>query len=296
MDQKQPELTFNESVKQIMQTLPPVVRAYIVQGKYTPVARNLMAKYSLRIDQAGVLEREIMLLLMGIDNPDEFVQALVEEAKLDQKTVSSIVQEVNAQIFIPLREQEKKASQQTTAVPAEVKPPQGAKESAPIPRLVVPTAPTPPRPEVQPSPRPSVAPSGVGLIIPKVEPPAAPEKFFHLQNKIPPTTPEATHASSETPQGTAKGAVLRPPAPSLREVLAAVTAEKHSQSPMPPISSSVSPAPPANLPGAMPPQPILEVRPSPVIPKVEPPKPATPPAPPAPAKPYSVDPYREPIE
>jgi hypothetical protein len=67
-----------------------------------------MTKYNLRIDQSGVLEREIMLLLMGVENPNEFTQALVEEAKLDQQTVNNIVQDINDQIFIPLRKEEEK--------------------------------------------------------------------------------------------------------------------------------------------------------------------------------------------
>jgi hypothetical protein len=116
MNQDQPELTLEESIKQVMQTLPPIIRDYLTQGRYTLVARNLMAKYGLRIDQGGVLEREIMLLLMGIENPDEFSKALAEEAKLDQKTVNGIVEDINEQIFIPLREEMRKGPL------AEVKP------------------------------------------------------------------------------------------------------------------------------------------------------------------------------
>ncbi|MEK7179498.1 MAG: hypothetical protein AAB689_00530 [Patescibacteria group bacterium] len=111
MNQDQPELTLEESVKQVMQTLPPLIRNYLAQGKYTAVAKGLMAKYGLRIDQGGVLEREIMLLLMGIENPDEFTQALAEEARLGQQVISGIVQDINAQIFIPLREEEMKSGE-----------------------------------------------------------------------------------------------------------------------------------------------------------------------------------------
>src|SRR3989338_4160864 len=108
MDPNQPELTLEESINQVMQTLPPIVRAYLAEGKYTMVAKGLMSKYGLRIDQGGVLEREIMLLLMGIENPDDFTKALATEARLDQKIIGSIVQDINTQIFIPLREAEMK--------------------------------------------------------------------------------------------------------------------------------------------------------------------------------------------
>lgn len=129
MNPDQPELTFEESVAQVMKTLPPVIRAYLAQGKYTPVAKALMAKYGLRIDQGGVLEREIMLLLMGIENPDEFTKALIEEAHLDQQITNNIVQDVNAQIFIPLRAEEMKSA---TTIPEPPKP------RAPMPSPVIP--------------------------------------------------------------------------------------------------------------------------------------------------------------
>src|SRR3989338_6152487 len=116
MDPNQPELTLEESINQVMQTLPPIVRAYLAEGKYTMVAKGLMSKYGLRIDQGGVLEREIMLLLMGIENPDDFTKALATEARLDQKIIGSIVQDINTQIFIPLREAE--MGGKTGSVPA----------------------------------------------------------------------------------------------------------------------------------------------------------------------------------
>ena len=117
------EPTLDESIKQVMQTLPPVIRDYLSKGKYTAVARELMAKYSLHIDQSGILEREIMLLLMGIENPTEFTQALVEEAKIDKQVVDKIVQDVNTQIFIPLKAEEMKSKGNGSERPAVQKTP-----------------------------------------------------------------------------------------------------------------------------------------------------------------------------
>lgn len=113
MDQDQKEMTLEESMKQIMKTLPPVIREYLSQGKYTPVARNLMTKYDLRIDQGGILEREIMLLLLGVESPADFTKSLSEDAGLTRETINSLTQEVNDQIFVPLR----KAEENGTPVP-----------------------------------------------------------------------------------------------------------------------------------------------------------------------------------
>jgi hypothetical protein len=146
MDQNKPELTLDESIKQVMRTLPPVIRTYLAQEKYTPVARNLMTKYGLRIDQGGVLEREIMLLLMGIETPDEFTKALIEEARLGAQVVDSIVQDINTQIFVPLRAEEMKSGKTTTPESSQPTPPQSSNYShlenkipIPIPSSSVPS-------------------------------------------------------------------------------------------------------------------------------------------------------------
>ncbi len=151
MNQDQPQLTLDDSVKQVMQTLPPVIRAYLAEGRYTEVAKNMMTKYSLRIDQGGVLEREIMLLLMGVENPAEFIQTLTEEAKMDEQTIMSIMQDINTQIFVPLQEEMKKGG---VSVPQSPKPV--------IPQL---------RPQTVVSPQRVAQPRPVNASVPRYSPP-----------------------------------------------------------------------------------------------------------------------------
>ena len=237
---------------------------------------------------------------MGVDTPDEFTKALAEEAKLDQQTIDSIVQDLNAQIFVPLREEMRKGPQpaapappMATRAPSETS--QGAAQG--IARQIN-HAPLPPRP-TPPAPRPPVA-SGVG------------GSNFNLQNKIPPP---------------ARPAGAPPIArPDLRSVLSSVTKEvpklvpgeklledheephiEFHKAPTPPIVPKASPPPP-NLPGAMPPQ----TRPSgllvppappkdgqwkaPTPPQVKSPAPKPPVPPSPPPQSYTTDPYREPIE
>jgi hypothetical protein len=334
METPQQTLSFDESVKQVMQTLPPPIRNYLAQGKYTAVAKSLMTKYGLRIDQGGVLEREIMLLLMGIDNPEEFTQALVEEARLDQQVVSGIVQEVNAQIFVPLREEMKRGA--------------GA-------------APVPTRPSALSATlqaQPMTAPGAT-------EPPS----YFHLQNKLPirplnaprsgaagdrsapqsglaaqptlntvqqrPSTPvrPVVSISSAVPKAPQQPVLPRPASniaplppkmvlprsgglplrsPTLpRPVDASRLLEDHEEPHIefPPLSTPTStakaPSPVAETPlrqalrTVMPPPNLPGTPPPPILPKAGPQIPQTRPnsAPSiAPPRPYSSDPYREPIE
>lgn len=249
MNEDQKELTLDESLAEVMQTLPPVIRTYLSQGKYTVVAKNLMAKYSLRIDQGGVLEREIMLLLMGIETPDEFTKALVEEARLDQPTIDGIVKDINEQIFIPLRkEEEGKGMSGTIPVPA------------PVPVKVV--VPQPPLPShIAPLPPKFISPSNnvPPVIMPSVLPVVAPAPDVSPASSVPPVAHRVPLASLSL-------------APS---------------------------APPLNLPGAMPPLDMLEVKPPlPAAPlPVSAPQPIQPqPGVIVPNKNYSADPYREPVD
>ena len=109
MDTQQP--TFDQDLSAVVSQLPAPIRAFFVNGKVEIVAKNLMQKYQLHIDQGAVVGREIILLLLGLKNAAEFVKTLAEEARLNQQTITGIVQDINTQIFIPLREEEMKSGE-----------------------------------------------------------------------------------------------------------------------------------------------------------------------------------------
>ncbi len=283
-DPKEP--TLEESVAQVMQALPPVIRAYIAQGKYTAVAKSLMAKYSLRLDQGGVLERGIMLLLMGINSPDEFLQALVDEAKLDEQTINNIAKDLNDLVFAPLRKEEE-AGRSGTSAPQATKPAAAAAQPQPVAAKAE-TRPAPAAPPQGSLPPKAFLPQSASLgdVVRSVSRPAEPspaeqvgEKKL-LQDHEEPHIEVGTSPAPQAPSGFALP--HRPEAPSAG-------------------------APP-NLPGAMPPRPE---QPRPIVPAPGPapapapsatpapqaPQPSARPAvPPAPVTSYSSDPYREPID
>lgn len=241
MDQTQ-QLTLDESVKQVMQTLPPPIREYLASGKYSIVANSLMTKYGLRVDQGGVLEREIMLLLMGIENPTEFTKSLDEEAHLDQKTINSISQDVNNQIFMPLREQLRR---QTGSEPrpqasgmrsGATATPTPARPSAPV-NVPVPSY-TPASPQAaQSTARPATASKPTGVVGP---PPQSPT-YFHLENKLSSPLPV-----KEVPRQTPPPVTARPIAPAQPSVNILSTESKQSLpvSDVRPLAPEVAPLPP----------------------------------------------------
>lgn len=123
----------------IVAQLPAPIRAFFVSGKVEIVAKELMQKHQLHIDQASIVEREIILLLLGLKTPAEFMQALAEEAKLSEQVIGGIVQEVNERIFVPLRAEEMKAGQS-------VRPAMPAERPQPVPQVApAHIAPLPPK-------------------------------------------------------------------------------------------------------------------------------------------------------
>ena len=234
MDQQR-EPTFEESIKEVMQTLPPPIRNYLSQGKYSLVAKNLMRKYGLHIDQGGVLEREIMLLLMGIENPDEFAASLKSDATLSEDVVRNIMTDVNQEIFIPLQKEMRNAGsgaqEERSAAPrASVSVPSYAPSPASRPPALSGSAPLPPKMAMpQPKAASGIAPPPLSML------PLGEEEKNRISNIAP-----------------------RPSAP-----------------------------PPSHLPGAFQPS---------VAQTIKRPAPPSPFRPATPAKPYSTDPYREPID
>lgn len=262
--------TLESDIKELMKEVPAPIRAVFASGKVETVAKNLMQKNQLHIDQGAVMEREIILLLLGLKSPDEFTKALTEEANLNQQTINSISKDVNDQIFVPLREEMRKG---------------GVKVEQPV-RTAAASA--PPRP--------------VNASVPNYSPPLQSPRYVSPENKSASARPTQTALNTERPLNPAPTELSENA--SLRDVLAAVTAphpldnekllEDHEEphiefkppipqpiAPPSPVVSSAAPSvafsegrgaggPPQNLPGALPP--------------------------PAPAKPYSTDPYHEPID
>ena len=227
--------TLENDIRELMKEVPAPIRAFFASGKVEIVAKNLMQKYKLHIDQGAVVEREIILLLLGLKSPDEFTKTLAEEAKLDQQTINNIVKDVNEQIFVPLREEMQKGpapqAPAKPAAPASSETSQGtAREKVmPLNTVIIPANPQMPSHQAQ---------TFASML--KYSPP---QKYFNLQNKIPPPATTKPMDSSKL-------------------------LEDHEE---PHIEFGKTVPPPANLPGAMPP-------PLPLV------------------KPYSSDPYREPID
>lgn len=276
MNPDQNEPTFEASIAQVMQVLPPPIRQYLSQGKYSVVAKSLMTTYNLHIDQGGILEREIMLLLMGIENPDEFAASLASEAAISEEVIGQIMVDINQEIFVPLHNQMKS----------------GGGNMPPPPKSVMPA----PRHLQQ-----------VNVVPQSYAPPLQSPRYFHSEIEMALSRPRPVQSSSRDAGVPAANPQQSSPAPAAPQGqignnrLLEDHEEPHigfNKIQIPAHDSPRTLPPPPNLPGVFPPS---------VAPRVEHPMASSPQSgiPLAPlasrqdsiaAKPYSTDPYREPIE
>ena len=278
------------SLKEVVSTLPAPVKKFFASGKTREVAKRILGTYQLHIDQAAIVQREIIMLLLGLSTPDSFAKTLSEEAQLDQKTVSSIVNDVNEQIFIPLHEEMRNATKtpqsQTPVAPAPsdkaVTTPSTSPQAAPTPHeeaMTLPPKSALPQTKIAPPatvaaavpPRPSFATPPQPAALPKSEPSINKLAGWRSDAPAAPAVPQTTPSQSPPAQSFPNTAPV--PVQNVAQPVA-------QNAPSAPVARTAPPPP--NLPGAMP----------------EAPQAVTPPAPPTPpiVKSYASDPYREPID
>ncbi len=84
--------------------LPPELQQAIMASDLRVKLAAIMQKYRLHIDKASVLENEVVLVLMGMESPDEFVNNARRELAISPEDSRALARDVNDQIFHPIRE------------------------------------------------------------------------------------------------------------------------------------------------------------------------------------------------
>jgi hypothetical protein len=230
--------------------LPFPIREFLVGDDLGDITQEIGKEYGLHIDTVGDLEREITNMLLGLLHPEQFVQEM-KSMGIPQESIGSIVKELNAKVFMPLRERMQNAPPEPVHV-----------EEEPIPEVVVVTqsaAPAPAAPVPPVPPAPTVA---------------APPTFV----------PPAPAYVAPAPAYVAPAPVYTPPPAPTYQPSAPVAPLPPLVTPKPP--AAVPPAVPIPQPPVMAsmPAPVF-VAPAP--PAFVPPAPVAPPTPPLPPDPTS---------
>lgn len=254
---------------------PRPVRSYVVDGKLNEAVLNIAKRRNLHVDATGILQENTENMLLGVTAPAQVLGELIL-AGVDAETGKGILDDLNKDIFMPVREKVR----HFTETGEDLISPKDPEEEAPE----VPT-PTPlPEPE-KPIP-PTVVPE---VTVPPIQIPApvAPPPVVVAPPAPPPMPVTPPAPPIQAPITVDEHPSMRTMATDMQAVKEHRTPEPIFSQPVPPISYTPPAAPPVRI--APPPAP-------PPAPAAMPQKSVTPP-PNLPGAPvvheYSVDPYRE---
>jgi len=104
--------------------LPVDVRAAIESADTSARVQAVGAKHGLHVDQIGLLEDAVMLVLLGFVNPGDFTRDIGEQLSLPAKDAATIAEEISEAVFVPVHEsmqafmEQKAAEAKNTAAPS----------------------------------------------------------------------------------------------------------------------------------------------------------------------------------
>lgn len=97
-----------EQLRDIYRLVPEDIQEAIFSIDTTEKIQTIGKKYNLHIDQVGSLAHQVGLLMLGITKPNHFINEIALDMHITPQKASEVAQEVNEQIFKPIRESLKK--------------------------------------------------------------------------------------------------------------------------------------------------------------------------------------------
>ncbi|MEY2641199.1 MAG: hypothetical protein RL150_592 [Candidatus Parcubacteria bacterium] len=91
-------------IKEQFNTLPPVVQDIVLNSNWQEKVRNIVEKYQLHIDQGAALESLIFVTMLGMEDPDAFVENAKEGARVSDEQAAAIAADIERDIFGNIRE------------------------------------------------------------------------------------------------------------------------------------------------------------------------------------------------
>jgi len=133
-------MSTDEAVEFMYAQLPSQIQDFLISPERSALVSELSQKHGLHVDQAGQFERAFLFMLLGVNTPEEFVSSLTA-AGLSSGTVNALAADVNARVFVPLRDAERRGGEGAllptpTARQAPLPPPAIEYEPAPPARTL----------------------------------------------------------------------------------------------------------------------------------------------------------------
>jgi hypothetical protein len=153
-------MTFTpEQIEARYQKLPEVVKKALYDVETTDLVMAIGKKNNLHIDQIGELAREVGLLMIGLETPEQFSFNLAGTLHLTEAQAASITAEVNEKIVLKVRAlmRGEDFSQASNAVPTNLPDREEVLREIENPTPIAHTTPVPPAASTKPAPAPTPA-------------------------------------------------------------------------------------------------------------------------------------------
>lgn len=103
MNDKEKDL--NKIFEERFAELPEAIQKAVTDASVEKKLRALSAKHKLHLDQWVLLENEIMLTLLGLEDPKEMAKNISKEVGIEKNLAQKLVNDIAIEIFKPIREQ-----------------------------------------------------------------------------------------------------------------------------------------------------------------------------------------------
>ena len=94
----------NKEALRKIKTIHPDIRRAVASSANADKIFDIGKKYDLLVDKIGELASETMYLMLGVTHPNDFVGNLAERLRVDRATAGKIADDINREIFSPVRE------------------------------------------------------------------------------------------------------------------------------------------------------------------------------------------------
>jgi hypothetical protein len=119
-----------QNIPEYIKTLPQSIQDMVFDGVWEERTNEIAKKYSLNETQTNDLADSVLLILIGLDKPDTFLENIIKELNISRLLAEQIMEDLEARVFeyaISYIEGKNKPKVESTPVqtptPAVIKPP-----------------------------------------------------------------------------------------------------------------------------------------------------------------------------
>lgn len=106
-----------EEFQKRFKTLPADIQNALTAVASVDMLTAIGKKHGLMVDQIGKMADEIWKVMLGLANPKDFIRNLASALDIESEKASAIANDVNAQMFQPIRESLRRIYDSSTPLP-----------------------------------------------------------------------------------------------------------------------------------------------------------------------------------